>query len=245
MYKTLSGLEISEAFKKLDEDLGSKAYKTIKGGKGGKLGLTDIVPAYLPEKLTQLFGVLGLGWGFDVITQETTNQKVTRNGGYEEVEFTSTAKVCAWYSVIDDKGIEKKINLPTLNGSSSNTVIEWAEKGAVTNALGTIWFFAGYQISIYKGLKDKQSGKVQITKPTVAVGYEPSIIPPEKLKPCDKCGEIFYLRDGKFGKFYSCAGYRKGCKRTIKLEDAEMWLKPEAAFEQTFGDGVPLPTSEY
>jgi hypothetical protein len=35
-------------------------------------------------------------------------------------------------------------------GGNTNTLVEWAMKGALTNALGCAWFFAGYQLSVYK-----------------------------------------------------------------------------------------------
>lgn len=37
------------------------------------------------------------------------------------------------------------------------------------------------------------------------------------LNPCPNCGKKLILRDGKFGKFYSCEGYKDGCKKTLPV----------------------------
>lgn len=60
-----------------------------------------------------------------------------------------------------------------------------------------------------------------------------------RLKPCDQCGSRFILREGKYGKFFSCSGYKeKGCRNALKLKDAEMWMTSEATVEHVFGDGT-------
>ena len=43
-----------------------------------------------------------------------------------------------------------------------------------------------------------------------------------KMKPCDNCGKQFKLRNSAKVQFYGCSGY-PNCKRTMTVEDAEMW----------------------
>lgn len=160
---TLTGKDLLEAFKALDDELPAAAYKAIGGGKGERLGLTDIVPAYLPEKLLELFGPLGFGWTFGISKLESTLGK-DRNGG--DV-WTANALVDVSYMAIYESGKEilsEKFSAP---GGSDNSKREWAEKGAITNALGTAWFFAGYQLSVYKGLRGHEDFA---EKPTLPAG---------------------------------------------------------------------------
>ena len=148
--KTITGLDLITAFHRLDDCLPPKAYKEIKGGKGGKMGLTDINPGFLPPLLLDLFGPCGYGWGYDLVSMSTTAQTVKRNQGYEEEEYTSICEIRAWYRFDLDGQVFKSDPIPA-RGGSTNTQIEWAEKGAITYALGTAWFLAGYQVAVYKG----------------------------------------------------------------------------------------------
>ena len=160
--KTITGLDLLDAFKRLDACLPSGAYKEITGGKGGKMGLTDINPGYLPPLLLELFGPCGYGWGYNLIAMETKRAMVKRNSGYEEEEFTATCQIEAWYRFQLESGEVVKSDAIPARGGSSNTQIEWAEKGAITYALGTSWFLAGYQVAVYKGErshKDFSGGK--------------------------------------------------------------------------------------
>lgn len=150
--KTITGKPLLTAFAELNKQLEPNAYKEITGGKGGKLGLTDIKPAYLPEQLLELFGPYGYGWGFEVLQMKTIDRQVKRNAGYEETEFVTTCMIGVWYRFEVDGDIHKSDNMIG-TGGSDNTQIEWAEKGALTSALGTAWFFAGYQLDVYKGLR--------------------------------------------------------------------------------------------
>ena len=95
--KTLTGRDLFEAFRELDRQLPQNAYKKIEGGNGGKLGLTDIIPAFLPDLLLELFGPIGYGWGFNLDSMESTSKTVERSKGYTEDEVTATCKLSIWY----------------------------------------------------------------------------------------------------------------------------------------------------
>lgn len=64
-----------------------------------------------------------------------------------------------------------------------------------------------------------------------------------ELKPCDKCGSNFILRNSTKGKFYGCSNY-PNCKRTMTIEDAEMWRKDTVAMAKEVFDGEVVPTPE-
>ncbi|GKT09114.1 hypothetical protein [Desulforhabdus sp. TSK] len=147
--KTITGKDLFEAFRELDRQLPAHAYKKIEGGKGGKLGLTDIIPAFLPDLLLELFGPIGYGWGFNLDGIDSSSKTVERKGGYTEEDVTATCKLSIWYRFLRDGEVAMSDPVPA-TGGSTNTLIEWAMKGALTNALGCAWFFAGYQLSVYK-----------------------------------------------------------------------------------------------
>lgn len=147
--KTLTGKDLYESFRELDRQLPQHAYKKIEGGKGGKLGLTDIIPAFLPDLLLELFGPIGYGWGFTLHSMESSSKTVERAKGYTEEEVTATCQLSIWYRFLRDGELVISDLVPA-TGGSTNTLVEWAMKGALTNALGCAWFFAGYQLSVYK-----------------------------------------------------------------------------------------------
>jgi hypothetical protein len=146
---TLTGKDLHESFRELDRQLPQHAYKKIEGGKGGKLGLTDIIPAFLPDLLLELFGPIGYGWGFILHSMESSSKTVERAKGYTEEEVTATCQLSIWYRFLRDGEPVMSDPVPA-TGGSTNTLVEWAMKGALTNALGCAWFFAGYQLSVYK-----------------------------------------------------------------------------------------------
>jgi DNA topoisomerase-1 len=55
-----------------------------------------------------------------------------------------------------------------------------------------------------KSFKKNKKGEIKIQEKTVEYYKEP----------CSDCGKRMRLIDGKFGKFYSCEGYKEGCKKT-------------------------------
>ncbi len=151
-YRTLTGIPLAEAFAKLDAQLPPGAYKAISGGRAGAIGLTDINPGYLPGVLLGLFGPLGVGWGFNVEKLESDAYRQTLRSGEVVDAWRATCRLHIWYAYEHGQRLSVQVAKgPTIPGGSDNSEREWAEKGAVTNALGTAWFFAGYQLSVYQG----------------------------------------------------------------------------------------------
>jgi len=166
---TITGMDLFRAFKELDRQLPPHAYKKIEAGKGGKLGLTDIIPAFLPELLMELFGPIGLGWGFKIQDMQTVTASVERKGGYTDTEFTATCRIACWYAYLSADALHQSQPIEA-TGASTNTQIEWAMKGAITNALGAAWFFAGYQLSVYKDERSHKNLKAPAAEPPPTTG---------------------------------------------------------------------------
>jgi hypothetical protein len=149
---TLTGRPLTEAFASLDRVLPPAAYKAISGGTGEKIGLTDIVPGFLPAVLLDTFGPMGTGWGFEVKHLECSEA---------ERRWNAYARVAVWYAYHVPQTTEpRRAEALEVPGASDNSRREWAEKGAITNALGTAWFFMGYQVSVFQGLRSHEDAGV-------------------------------------------------------------------------------------
>ena len=110
-------------------------------------------------------------------------------------------------------------------------------KHAMTESLGSLRIFVGHssgEVSEEKSLEHLETTAVGRALAFANIGIIESIAsadeivkfenkrPKSGLRPCDKCNSEFILKDGINGKFYACSGY-PGCRRTIALEEADMW----------------------
>ena len=159
---TLTGMKIMDAIKKLNERLEDKAYKEIPMG---KFKLTDISPAYLIEKLTEIFGPCGIGWMYH-FDRDDINCTVSE-------PWQSTVIGFQFYYIVVWGGETHKIGPILATGGSRNSKnIEYALKGAITNALGTAAHRLGWQIDVYKGLRtelgDFESEAKQVSGPAIS-----------------------------------------------------------------------------
>ena len=147
--KTMTGLSLKEVYAKIDEDMGPRAYSAVTGT--GK-ALTDIKPPFVYELLTECFGMAGDGWGYDLVDSEyigfQTKHSETSNRDYDLHD--ARARVILWYIYLDDEGGAAKCTLGEMVGGSSNETRQYAEQGAITNAIGKGLSMLGVQRHIYK-----------------------------------------------------------------------------------------------
>jgi len=140
---TLTGIKIVDAIAKLNERLEDKAYKEIPMG---KFKLTDISPAYLIEKLTEVFGPYGLGWMYH-FDKDDINCTVSE-------PWQATVIGLEFYYTLVWGGETHKIGPVVSTGGARNSKnVEYALKGAITNAIGTAAHRIGWQLDVYKGLR--------------------------------------------------------------------------------------------
>jgi len=138
-YTTLTGLTMDQVAEKLDAELPPDAYSRIPGA----VDLTDIDPAYMRNALNSVFGLCGVGWGYDYTVADL------------DISFgeKSVAAVCRrltfWFKLKDDDGI-RCFEIPA-TGASENRNPQYAMKGALTNALGNAVSNLGFQESVYMG----------------------------------------------------------------------------------------------
>jgi hypothetical protein len=142
--KTLTGITLGEAYARIDADLGAKAYSEI--ATGGKK-LTDIKPPYVYEMMSELFGPLGIGWGYELLEHEYIGSRQYKaQSGKTITEHGASATVRCWYAL--EGGVV--ITIGSMTGGSKNSERNYAESGAITNAIGKCLSMFGVQRHIYK-----------------------------------------------------------------------------------------------
>lgn len=139
-FKTLTGLTLAEVARKLDEELPPDAYTRIPGA----VDLTDIDPGYMRQVLNQVFGLCGLGWGYEY---HPADLELTFG---EKNVLALLKQMTFWYILVGDDGQERR-NLIVASGASENRSAAYAMKGALTNAIGNAVSNTGFQESVYLG----------------------------------------------------------------------------------------------
>ncbi len=160
-YKTLTGLSINQVYEHLDRELPAGAYTEIKGshGKDGK-PLTDIDPNYATDVLNEIFGLCGVGWGYEYDSHDlalTVEMRKTRSGDTRHVCTAILSRMTFWYKLLD--GQEIKTFVIVAGGASDNDDEAYAIKGATTYALGNAISKLGWQKSVYQGTRSHMTVK--------------------------------------------------------------------------------------
>jgi len=174
---TLTGLTLEEAIQQLDQELPAGAYKALPGA----VDLTDIDPNWMRKTLNHIFGLCGLGWGYeyDPANLEYRYESRTNARGNEYGVYVAVlTHLRFWYKLVDGN---TQYNCSVhATGASENANIAYAMKGAITNALGNAVSNIGFQESVYLGLrshKDFQNapnGNGKAVAPQPAPAAEPS-----------------------------------------------------------------------
>ena len=148
--RTLMGVELKDLPTRLSVPLEAGAYKQIAGGPGGAAGLTDIKPVFMVEKLTEILGPVGIGWGYDppVLLDPTDTTR-------------ADVSLSCWYAWVSEGVDEVQYARTTVMGGSKN-IREWALKGAITSALSTWAYLIGFQWPVYKSERDENTIKSEL-----------------------------------------------------------------------------------
>ncbi|MBN2116316.1 MAG: hypothetical protein JW730_07090 [Anaerolineales bacterium] len=233
-YKTLTGMSMNQVYEHLDRELPAGAYKEIKGshGKDGK-PLTDIDPNYATDVLNEIFGVCGVGWGYDYDSHDlslTVETRKTRSGDTRRVCTAILSRMSFWYKLLDDQ--EVKSFVIVAGGASDNDDEAYAIKGATTYALGNAISKLGWQKSVYQGARSHMTVKSG-TKATTAVkaGATPAPKPtPKAAKAKASDDEIVDDPPLNAAAFVIPSGNRKGQVLGDQSLDVIKWyaesLKP-------------------
>lgn len=192
---TLTGLTLEEAIQQLDQELPAGAYKALPGA----VDLTDIDPNWMRKTLNHVFGLCGLGWGyeFDPANLEYRYESRTNAKGNEYGVYVAVlTHLRFWYKLVDGN-IQYNCSIHA-TGASENANIAYAMKGAITNALGNAVSNIGFQENVYLGLrshKDFQptpngNGNVKAHAPKSVPAPAPEPTPAPAPQPAPEEGEL-------------------------------------------------------
>lgn len=119
---------------------------------GGRLkGMSDIKPQWRIEKMTEVFGVCGIGWKFEV-TKKWTEQG-TDNQIFAFADVNVYVKVGGeWSDAVSGNGGSMLV-VKEKFGMHNN---DEAFKMAVTDAIGTACKFFGLAADVYRGYSDSK-----------------------------------------------------------------------------------------
>ena len=158
---------------------------------GGRLsGMTDIKPQWRIQKMTEIFGVCGIGWKFEIIDIKYSEKD-------EKKQQCCFVKINL-YIKVDNKWSDA---IPGVGGSSFIALeknglylSDECEKMALTDALSVAMKMIGVGADVYMGHGSKYSPHIvsdQIQQTNDVIPHKPSITPKlmEKMKERIKNGE--------------------------------------------------------
>jgi hypothetical protein len=231
--KTMTGLTMAEAIAKLDEQLPPDAYSAVPGG----ADLTDIDPNYMRKVLNEVFGLCGLGWGYEYAPgdMETRNETRKGNSGSRELVVAALKHLRFWYKVSD--GNETFTCTVDASGGSDNSNASYAMKGAITNAIGNAASNIGFQESVYLGKRSHKTVKAA-PKPAapatakaapvpattnVKTTPAPAVVPAPAPSAADEIEEIEPATEPTTDDFIIPIGQRKGQKLADQPMNVIQW----------------------
>jgi hypothetical protein len=157
-WKTAAGVAVEKIAVLLAEIFADadKAYKAVPGG----ADLTDINTGHMIERVTQVFGIKGLGWNFRwapddlVFIGDLTGASARCTAHLKNAVFS--------YCLLDEAGAEHWFEIQT-SGMNTNATL-YAEEGARTSALGAALKGLCFQLPIYKGYLDHHNAQAVATQ---------------------------------------------------------------------------------
>jgi hypothetical protein len=154
--KTLEGYTPEEAFRILATPLPPECYKPVPGG----ADLTDIDPIARDVVMNHVFGPCGIGWSYtyDQITVEPSTPKDSSSGFRAFIPKLELRVL--W--VIDGKETWSA-SIPVA-GSSTNSRVGYAAKGAATSAISGAASHLGFQQLVYQGKLTERTAKAAYAK---------------------------------------------------------------------------------
>lgn len=154
--KTLEGYTPEEAFKILATPLPPECYKPVPGG----ADLTDIDPIARDVVMNHVFGPCGVGWSYTY--DQITVEPFTRKGGSSAFRaFIPKLELRVLWTIDDQKVWSEPIPVA---GSSINSEVGYAAKGAATSAISGAASHLGFQQLVYQGKLTERTAKAAYAK---------------------------------------------------------------------------------
>ena len=151
--KTINGFAVNDITEQMIAPLDPSGFKRHPT----KSYLTTISPAHTRERLTQVFGVYGYGWGLDWKPENTNMYETETSTGKARFNF-SLMQADFWYMLINESGDRIQFKFP-VTGFSDNDNPGDAMAGARTSAIGAGAKELLFQLHIYKNEQPKRPSK--------------------------------------------------------------------------------------
>lgn len=123
---------------------------------------TGINPTYLVRKATEMFGPVGIGWGYDIVKEEYVKGAplgFDADGNMYGTVLIHVVQLKFWFKLADgSKGEVTHFGGTTFIGKGEYGIFtdEDAPKKSVTDALGKCMSMAGFSADVYMGKYDDQ-----------------------------------------------------------------------------------------
>lgn len=220
--KTLQGLSLPELAAELDKQLPAEAYKAVPGG----ADLTDIDPNWMRKTFNNVFGVCGLGWGYNYESHDLelfVNEK-NQSAALKRLEF--------WFVLVGADGAQQRCVIPA-SGGSDNRSAAYALKGAITNAIGNASSNIGFQESVYLGKRDHRTVKAPLTgvkKPAaVTAPMKPAAASKDGTPAVESVTAATRAETGTPGDYVIPIGKKAGKKLSEMSEEWLTWAAEKMA----------------
>lgn len=153
-------------------------------------------PYYLVERMTEKFGMCGIGWGLNIINERM--ERLTDN------DVLHVALVELWYMHEEKRGAIQQVGQTKacyMTSKGALLVDEDAPKKSVTDAMTKCMSYLGFAGDIFNGqwndskyvndLTNEFGGSTQAVKPKVALDLVKAVNEMQKCKTLDELKEIF------------------------------------------------------
>lgn len=161
----------------------------VKDAKVGGQQITSINGTAMAMKATEIFGPVGIGWGWKVI-EERFDKGAEMFAGEGEKRFSlgtelhHTVKIVLWYKLDGQRGeIEEYGCTPYLYKSKYGTTTDGeAPKKSLTDAIKKSLSFLGFNADVYLGLFDDSDYVQQRKEETAIEAAEDQAVAQEQLQ---------------------------------------------------------------
>lgn len=121
--------------------------------RGGGFKGTAINPTYLARKATETFGPVGIGWGYEIVHEETTKGAKINEDDCEQIH---TLRVKVWYKWQGERGELEHFGATTFVGKNKygSFTDEEYKKKSLTDAIGKCLSLLGFSSDVHLGRYD-------------------------------------------------------------------------------------------
>ena len=139
-------------------EVSTTATEATKRAKVGGMEITAINGLYMVKRATEVFGPIGIGWGYDVVEERFDQGAPIKNDKGEDIGITTShvIRLKLWFETEGKRGeITHYGCTPAIYKSKYGvTVDDEAPKKSLTDAIKKCLSMLGFSADVYMGLHD-------------------------------------------------------------------------------------------